>query len=252
MFMTIRFSAAVAAVAAAILLAAPAGAVSVVAVNSDADWLALTGATGASPFTKVGGVTVRAGNRATSGDWEAAVVNAADAPIVQGQQAWAPTNVLTPTGSLGFATYMADGTTTLAYTLAGPVSLTAGLGAGANSIWVRARTDGSDATTAAVLSGLSLTLFDTGEVFSLGTLTGDGDANYLGVVSNRLTGGFSLGFGSAQFDPRMSNGSNVLLQVKIGNSPAGAIPEPATWAMLIAGFGLVGGAMRRRRTPAAA
>lgn len=30
-----------------------------------------------------------------------------------------------------------------------------------------------------------------------------------------------------------------------------AVPEPATWAMLIAGFGLVGGALRRRR-PAAA
>ena len=27
-----------------------------------------------------------------------------------------------------------------------------------------------------------------------------------------------------------------------------AVPEPATWAMLIAGFGMVGGAMRRRRT----
>lgn len=27
----------------------------------------------------------------------------------------------------------------------------------------------------------------------------------------------------------------------------GVVPEPATWAMLIAGFGLVGGAMRRRR-----
>jgi hypothetical protein len=28
--------------------------------------------------------------------------------------------------------------------------------------------------------------------------------------------------------------------------PGGAVPEPATWAMLIAGFGLVGGALRRR------
>jgi hypothetical protein len=27
-----------------------------------------------------------------------------------------------------------------------------------------------------------------------------------------------------------------------------AVPEPATWAMMIGGFGLVGGAMRRRRT----
>ncbi len=29
---------------------------------------------------------------------------------------------------------------------------------------------------------------------------------------------------------------------------AGAVPEPASWAMLIAGFGLVGATMRRRRT----
>ena len=30
-----------------------------------------------------------------------------------------------------------------------------------------------------------------------------------------------------------------------------AVPEPATWAMMIAGFGLVGGAMRRRKTSVA-
>lgn len=34
----------------------------------------------------------------------------------------------------------------------------------------------------------------------------------------------------------------------IGRSAFGAIPEPTTWAMLIMGFGLVGGAARRRRT----
>jgi len=32
-----------------------------------------------------------------------------------------------------------------------------------------------------------------------------------------------------------------------GFNDGAAVPEPATWAMLIAGFGLVGGAMRRRR-----
>lgn len=32
-----------------------------------------------------------------------------------------------------------------------------------------------------------------------------------------------------------------------GNLAAGAVPEPASWAMLIAGFGLTGAAMRRRR-----
>jgi hypothetical protein len=31
---------------------------------------------------------------------------------------------------------------------------------------------------------------------------------------------------------------------------SGAVPEPATWAMMIGGFGMVGGAMRRRRVSA--
>lgn len=30
--------------------------------------------------------------------------------------------------------------------------------------------------------------------------------------------------------------------------PPGAVPEPASWAMMIAGFGMIGGAMRRRKT----
>jgi hypothetical protein len=35
-----------------------------------------------------------------------------------------------------------------------------------------------------------------------------------------------------------------------GVTPAGAVPEPASWALMIAGFGLAGGALRRRRAPA--
>lgn len=35
--------------------------------------------------------------------------------------------------------------------------------------------------------------------------------------------------------------------VPIGSSGTSAVPEPATWAMMIAGFGLVGAALRRRR-----
>ena len=34
------------------------------------------------------------------------------------------------------------------------------------------------------------------------------------------------------------------------NPPAPGVPEPAVWAMMIGGFGLVGGAMRRRSTAA--
>jgi PEP-CTERM motif len=35
-------------------------------------------------------------------------------------------------------------------------------------------------------------------------------------------------------------------------APAAAVPEPATWGMMLMGFGLIGGAMRRRRSPAQA
>jgi hypothetical protein len=36
-------------------------------------------------------------------------------------------------------------------------------------------------------------------------------------------------------------------QIDGGENPGGVIPEPASWAMMMAGFGLVGGAMRRRQ-----
>jgi hypothetical protein len=43
----------------------------------------------------------------------------------------------------------------------------------------------------------------------------------------------------------------ALDDIQIGDG-TGVIPEPATWAMMIAGFGLVGVAARRRRAPATA
>ena len=49
-----------------------------------------------------------------------------------------------------------------------------------------------------------------------------------GIVAGPITGRGNLGF-----------------QVN-GNILAAAVPEPTTWAMMIGGFGLVGGAMRRR------
>lgn len=36
-----------------------------------------------------------------------------------------------------------------------------------------------------------------------------------------------------------------------GEAAAGAVPEPASWALMIGGFGLVGAALRRRRTSVA-
>jgi hypothetical protein len=238
-------------VAAAVLATFSTGANAVVVTfASDTAWNDATGVGDLYAFTKLGGVSLRAGNRGAGGDWELGVVNPADAPIVQGQQAWAGSNSLVPNGSLGFANYDAAGVATLAYKLDGTGrSLATGIGAGANSLWIRARTNGGDLTTAAVLNGLVLNFTGGGSIV-LGDLVGDGNAEYIGVIDPRVAGGFSLGFDSATFAPRTTGGSGVMLQVKIGNTPV--IPEPATWAMMIAGFGLVGGALRRRQTVAAA
>ena len=43
-------------------------------------------------------------------------------------------------------------------------------------------------------------------------------------------------------------GASGLAAITFGAAPpAGAVPEPATWAMMIGGFGLAGGALRARR-----
>jgi len=53
------------------------------------------------------------------------------------------------------------------------------------------------------------------------------------------------------FGGSKDNATSLSIFAKLGdgyNSGAGAVPEPASWAMLIAGFALVGANMRRRRT----
>ena len=42
--------------------------------------------------------------------------------------------------------------------------------------------------------------------------------------------------------------SGVLLSNPYSPITSGAVPEPTTWALMIAGFGMIGAAMRRRRT----
>ncbi|MEY2884187.1 MAG: hypothetical protein RL490_1911, partial [Pseudomonadota bacterium] len=55
--------------------------------------------------------------------------------------------------------------------------------------------------------------------------------------------------GMTSFLLNISKGSSGAVLYKTGVAPTtGPIPEPSTWAMLIAGFGLVGAVARRRRT----
>ncbi len=61
-----------------------------------------------------------------------------------------------------------------------------------------------------------------------------------------LTGVFLLSDVPRQ---RVTDPLVVNYRLTVTDVTAGAVPEPATWAMLIAGFGVIGGAMRRRRAP---
>ena len=72
-----------------------------------------------------------------------------------------------------------------------------------------------------------------------------------GVVGSDANLSIRSGFGrgsafGGDFSPRNFNGS---ITYTIG---AGAVPEPASWALLLAGFGLTGAMARRRRTAVSA
>jgi hypothetical protein len=83
-------------------------------------------------------------------------------------------------------------------------------------------------------------------------LVGDGD-NYLTNVSSLTTNSAIAFLGTA----RSSNGSGFAFPNIVVNNVSGrfgpnfqfnvaGVPEPASWAMIIIGFGLAGAAMRRR------
>ncbi len=96
--------------------------------------------------------------------------------------------------------------------------------------------------------------------FASGSLTGSysgdvtptGSPDLVNNVTNYLvtggTGTFAGASGAftATGTLELASGLNINTQSLSGTINAPNIPEPATWAMLIAGFGLVGMALRRR------
>ncbi len=68
----------------------------------------------------------------------------------------------------------------------------------------------------------------------------NGLAVFFGISSDKLIKSIAFGPGGQ----RTQSVSFVLDNLTIGN----AVPEPATWAMMIVGFGLIGAAARRRQS----
>lgn len=136
-------------------------------------------------------------------------------------------------------------------------------------IW---NSDGSSLlASTTILAGTGATL-DSGFRFqSIGALTLDANSNYLIGAFNGLTGNDQVTrFATATVDPRITLGSTRfdLTFDGVFGAPTGsqgtnfddgyfgpsfqlaAVPEPATWAFMIFGFGAIGGAMRRQKNMA--
>ena len=102
---------------------------------------------------------------------------------------------------------------------------------------------GSDTFGAGSLAGLLNFSSSQGVNATVGD---DGFGIFLGAndYSGLLTNVFYIGYDD-QITGQDDNHDDLILRVTV--SPA--IPEPATWAMMLLGFGAVGVAMRRRRAP---
>jgi hypothetical protein len=112
------------------------------------------------------------------------------------------------------------------------------------------RTDNSGATLISTNNGFGDNVLATGFF----TLT---DAGKLADLYTSLVNTGALAFTLADSDPGdnyfdftqgVDGGLINVGQGPVVTPPTGAVPEPATWAMMILGFGMVGGLLRRRRT----
>lgn len=81
------------------------------------------------------------------------------------------------------------------------------------------------------------------------TLFGGDPFSSLNLVSDSFVPGltYSLNAGTIQINWAGTGAPNDFRAVFDVTAGSGAVPEPATWALMIGGFGLVAGAMRRRR-----
>lgn len=81
-------------------------------------------------------------------------------------------------------------------------------------------------------------------LFTESNLYGNGSNSLFNINPGDLTGNILLV--AASFDNDHHTDGFKLSSLTV-NTVTSAVPEPATWAMMIGGFGLIGGAMRRRR-----
>ncbi len=96
-------------------------------------------------------------------------------------------------------------------------------------------------------------VFSLGSAFDIGLLAaGQVSGPFTIFLDRSMTGSFMgefsfAGLGTNASDPLgLDATSRLFLKAQVTGA-SGAIPEPATWAMMIVGFGAIGAGLRRRR-----
>jgi hypothetical protein len=93
---------------------------------------------------------------------------------------------------------------------------------------------------------------DSGACFQ-GVGNGCGSTGWIKSTYTIATAGtYTLGFGVTNVIDNAFDSGLAFTGAVVDGTPIDRVPEPGTWAMLIAGFGLVGAAARRRRNAAVA
>lgn len=193
--------------------------------------VAFTGtAAQAAEFTPVQGGTASA-SFASSGPFEQSFV--ADAGLLTNFAfTFATTNRATTTGSVTFSLFAQNGDTALASQTTNLSGLTFRTLGGFVDVFAGSVALTAGTTYRAVLSSDSSSL-------ALG-YNNVGDAYVLGALTRRTNSDAACVAGSNRCD------ANFRYSVQ----PVAAVPEPASWALMLTGFALVGGAARYRRRAA--
>ncbi|WP_372786345.1 PEPxxWA-CTERM sorting domain-containing protein [Phenylobacterium sp.] len=98
-------------------------------------------------------------------------------------------------------------------------------------------------------TNIVLGIFDQGAVnWTNPTTLNFGNGGVLQISLSNET--FNTGFLS--FTPGQHNGADVYATFKLVHDSLPGVPEPASWALMIGGFGMAGAALRRRRQAVAA
>ncbi len=86
---------------------------------------------------------------------------------------------------------------------------------------------------------------------TVGALNGNGDGNRTAItatISNLgIAAGSTFAFRWVDLDATGADDGLAIDDVSVLAAPVSAVPEPASWALMLTGFGLAGAALRRRR-----